>query len=62
MTSEEKQRYRSTDELREVLEILNRKKFILDCKHHVTFGEFLGNNITIFNGKHLKIICSECGY
>jgi hypothetical protein len=41
---------------------LNGRKFRLECGHHVTFGHFLGNNITIYNGKKLKVICSECGY
>ena len=62
MTKEQKQEYRPTSELREVLDILNREKFVLDCGHHVTFNEVLGNNITIYNGVKLRITCSECGY
>lgn len=62
MTNEQKQHYRPTEELRELLEILEREKFILDCGHHVTFNQVLGNNVTIYNGKKLKIICSLCGY
>ena len=39
-----------------------RAHFCLDCGHHVTFGENLGNHITILNGKEPIIICSQCGY
>ncbi|MBU1568149.1 MAG: hypothetical protein KJ630_21315 [Proteobacteria bacterium] len=62
MTKEQKKAYRPTQELREMLGILSREKFILDCGHHVTFNEVLGNNVTIYNGSKLRIICSECGY
>ena len=62
MTKEQLQEYRPTSELREVLDILYREKFVLDCGHHVTFNEVLGNNITIYNGVKLRITCSECGY
>lgn len=62
MTKTQKKEYRPTGELREMLNILNREKFVLDCGHHVTFHEVLGNNVTIYNGKQLRIICSECGY
>ncbi|MFA6011920.1 MAG: hypothetical protein WC799_18150 [Desulfobacteraceae bacterium] len=41
---------------------LKLKKFKLDYGHHVTFGYFLGNDITIRNGKELTIICAQCGY
>jgi hypothetical protein len=27
----------------------------------VTFGQFLGNDIVVRNGKEMKIICSHCG-
>ena len=30
--------------------------------HHITFGHNFGNDIKIYNGKELKIICSQCGY
>ena len=43
-------------------DILDREKFVLDCGHHVTFNEVLGNNITVYNGKELRITCAECGY
>lgn len=63
MTKEQKTLYRSTDELRDILgQALKGKKFRLDCGHHVSFFGFLGNDITIYNGKKLKIICSQCGY
>ena len=54
--------YADTEELRNVLSQLKGEKFILDCGHKVTFGHFLGNDITIRNGKIMKIICSQCGY
>jgi hypothetical protein len=62
MTEEEKKAYQETDVLRKFLSQLMGRKFKLDCGHHVTIGHFLGNNLTIYNGNQLKIICSECGY
>ena len=63
MTKDKKREYQNTEVLREILyKALAGKKFILDCGHHITFGHFLGNDITIFNGKRFKIICSQCGY
>ena len=62
MTNKQKQQYRPTDELRDLLENLAQEKFVLDCGHHITFNQTLGNNLTIYNGKNLRIICSECGY
>ena len=62
MTKKQKQQYRQTDDLREILAILDKEKFTLDCGHHVTFNEVLGNNITVYNGKELRITCAECGY
>ena len=63
MTNEEKTKYRDTDELREFLsQTLKGKKYRLDCGHHITWGHSLGSDITIYNGKELKIICSLCGY
>jgi len=41
---------------------LKGKKYKLDCGHHLTFGEYLGSDITIRNGANPEIICSECGY
>lgn len=54
--------YEPTDSLRRVFEALKGQKFRLDCGHHVTFGHFLGNDLTILNGKNPKIICSLCGH
>ena len=62
MTRKQKDNYEETDRLREILKELKGRKFRLDCGHHVTFGHFLGNDITIRNGKEPKIICSLCGY
>ena len=62
MTQKEKKKYRETEDLRVVLTQLKGRKFKLDCGHHVTFGHYLGNDITIRNGKHPEIICSLCGY
>lgn len=63
MTKEQKERYQSPEQLKSILkQALNGKKFRLSCGHHITFGHFLGNDITIYNGKEFKIVCSQCGY
>ena len=63
MTNEQKARYEEPEQLRDILKrVLEGKKFRLDCGHHVTFSHNLGNNITIYNGREFKIICSQCGY
>jgi hypothetical protein len=62
MTRKQKENYEDTDTLRELLKELKGRKFRLDCGHHLTLGYFLGNDITIYNGKELKIVCSQCGY
>ena len=63
MTKEEKERYDGPELLRDILQrTLAGKKFRLDCGHYVSFGHFLGNDITIINGKEFKIICSLCGH
>jgi len=63
MTKEQMKKYQEPELLREILHrMLKGKKFTLDCGHHITFGHNLGNDITIYNGKELKIICSQCGY
>lgn len=62
MTKEKEKEYLDTEEPRRILVQLKGKKFRLDCGHHVTFGHFLGNDITIHNGKEPRIICSQCGY
>ena len=63
MTKEEKSRYSAPEALRDILKrALKGRKFMLDCGHHVSFGTYLGNDITIINGKEPKIICSLCGH
>jgi len=63
MTDEQKAKYREPELLRDILmRVLEGKKFRLDCGHHVSFFHHLGNDVTIYNGKKLKIICSQCGY
>ena len=62
MTRQQKQIYEDTAELRKILHSLKNRKFILDCGHHVTFGYFLGNDITILNGKKMLIVCTNCHY
>lgn len=63
MTKEQAKAYQETDSLRRILtETLKGQRFRLDCGHHITWGHHLGNDITIYNGKKLKIICSQCGY
>jgi hypothetical protein len=62
MTKQQKAKYNDSNELRQILNQLNGQKYRLDCGHYVTFGHFLGNDITIRNGKKMKIICSLCGY
>ena len=63
MTKEQENEYQDVEVLKEILyKTVAGKKFRLDCGHHITFGHFLGNDITIYNGKKLKIVCSQCGY
>lgn len=62
MTKKNEKQYQDTDVLRRILRDLAGQKFKLDCGHHLTLHHHLGNNITIYNGKKLKIICSQCGY
>jgi len=62
MTKKEKKVYRDADDLRDIIKNLKGEKFRLDCGHVTTFGYFLGNDITVLNGKEPKVICSECGY
>ena len=63
MTKRQERQYEDTEILRQILlKTLKGRKFKLDCGHHVTFGHNLGNDITIYNGKRVEIICSQCGY
>ena len=62
MTREQEKKYEPSSVLKKAIEELRGRKFKLDCGHHVTFNHNLANDITIRNGKELKIICSLCGY
>ena len=62
MTQQQKEKYRSVEELRKLVKNFKGKKFRLDCGHFITFGYHLGNNLTIYNGKEPRLICSQCGY
>ena len=62
MTKKQKNQYLETDMLRQLLSPLKGKKFRLDCGHYVTLNHFLGNDVVIYNGKKLKIICTLCAY
>ncbi len=63
MTKDQKGQYSEPKLLKDILErVLKGKKFRLECGHYVSFGHFLGNDITVINGKEFKIICSQCGY
>jgi len=63
MTRKQKQQYQEPELLRDILHrALYGKKFRLSCMHYVTFGEVLGNDVIIRNGKKFKIICAQCGY
>ncbi|HUT62940.1 MAG TPA: hypothetical protein VMZ04_03180 [Anaerolineae bacterium] len=63
MTKEQLKKYHEPELLKDILtRVLKGKKFTLDCGHHITFNHNLGNDITIYNGRELKIICSQCGY
>jgi hypothetical protein len=62
MTVTEKSKYSKAEDLKNIIRELAGKKFQLDCGHHVTFGHNLGNDIAIFNGKNIKIICTLCSY
>lgn len=63
MTKVEKERYDEPELLGDILKrVLAGKKFWLHSEHHVTFGQYLGNDVTIRNGKKFRILCSLCGY
>ena len=62
MTKQQKEAYQNTEVLRKIIKALEGQKYRLDCGHYVTFGHFLGNDITIRNGNEPVIICSQCGY
>jgi hypothetical protein len=63
MTKRQERQYEDTEILRQILlKMLKDRKFTLDCGHHVSLFHNLGNDITIYNGKKPKIICTQCGY
>ena len=62
MTKEQEETYEASENLKKVIETLKGRKFKLDCGHHVTFGYFLENSISIYNGNHPMIICTQCGH
>jgi hypothetical protein len=63
MTNEQRRQYSEPELLKYILErVLKGRKFKLECGHYVTFGHNLGNDITVYNGREFKIICSQCGY
>ena len=60
MTKQKKAAYEDAEVLKRIIATLKGRKFKLDCGHHVTFGYFLGNAITIYNGNDPTVICSQC--
>jgi len=63
MTRQQKQAYAEPDILKDILKrTLYRKKFRLQCGHHITFNTTLGNDLTVRNGKDFTVICAQCGY
>ena len=62
MTQEKEAAYEDTKALKQVIMGLKDRKFRLECGHHVTFGYWIGNDITIYNEKEPTIICSLCGH
>jgi hypothetical protein len=62
MTKKQQKKYEPSEALKEAIKDLKGRKFRLDCGCHVTFNHHLANDITVINGKKLKIICSLCGH
>ncbi len=62
MTKEQRKLYQEPEALQEIFKKLKGQKFKLSCGHRVTFGHFLGNDITIRNGANPQIICTDCSY
>ena len=63
MNRAQKRLYQGSEVLKAILHReLYGKKFVLQCGHHITFGELLGNDLTVRNGKDFRVICAECGY
>lgn len=62
MTKQQKETYQDVEELKKIIQGLKGRKFRLHCGHHISFGYYLGNDITIRNGKSPVITCSLCVY
>jgi hypothetical protein len=63
MTDEQKKEYQQPELLKDILvRVLSGKSNMLDCGHRVSFFHHLGNDVAIYNGKELKVVCSQCGY
>jgi hypothetical protein len=63
MKDKKRKKYQEPELLKDILiRVLSGKSYILDCGHRVSFFNHWGNDVTIYNGKKLKIICSQCGY
>lgn len=53
MNKHERDQYQEPEVLRDILiRILDGKKFRLDCGHHITFGQYLGNDLTILMARN----------
>lgn len=63
MTKEQKALYQDADVLKDILiKTLAGRKFRLECGHFISFGHYLGNDMTLYNGKTFTVICSQCGH
>jgi hypothetical protein len=61
MTKIQSQQYQPVDKLIKQLSGLAGQKFVLSCGHHVTFNQYLANDIVIYNDKDLRVVCLDCG-
>ncbi len=61
MIKAEKPQHKSMESVRELLRILNKEQFVLDCGHHVTFDQVICNDINTRENVELHVICSQCG-
>jgi hypothetical protein len=63
MTKEEKARYDEPEQLGDILKRVLAGKSSASLRSPRNLRDhFLGNDVTIRNGKEYKIICSLCGY
>lgn len=60
MTKAEKYQHKSMESVGELLRMLNKEQFVLDCGHHVTFGQVICNDIKVHKNVELHVICSQC--